>query len=251
MSRSRSVLVAIFVLLSCGIATQAVVAQDNRPSLPSESSVALPTIEEVEAQIKPLADAQEADDLTDEDTIRLQLLRAALASLQAAAKSRQLGLEYDAKETQAPLELQAIRAELARRPDAMTPQIPARASLADLDEALQSVQAEVDTARTRLRDIEVSLADRVENDDVIRERQAELRHDLQEIESQLGALPLPDESPALTAARISKLNSDREAMVQWVEVLTQERENLEARRELLPLRRDRWTRRVNQLTGLE
>ena len=113
------------------------------------------------------------------------------------------------------------------------------------------MQAEVDTARTLLRDIEASLADRVENDDEIRGAHAALRHDLQEIELQLGALPLPDESPALTSARMSKLSSDREATVQLIEVLTQERENLEARRELLPLRRDRWTRRINQLTGLE
>ncbi|TDJ58698.1 MAG: hypothetical protein E2O40_01195, partial [Planctomycetota bacterium] len=122
MSRSRSVLVAIFVLLSCGIATQTVAAQDDQPSLPSESLIAVPTIQEVEEEIKPLAAAQEADDLTDEDTTRLQLLRGALASLQAAAKSKQLGLEYDAKENQAPVELQAIRAELARPPGAMTPQ---------------------------------------------------------------------------------------------------------------------------------
>ena len=150
MSRSRSVLVAILALLSCGVATQAVVAQDDPPSPAEESSVAVPTIEEVEAQIKPLAEAQEADDLTDEDTIRLQLLRGALASLQAAATSKALGIEYNAKEAQAPVEFQAIRVELAEPPKTLTPQIPAPASLAKLDEALRSVQTEVDTARSRL-----------------------------------------------------------------------------------------------------
>ena len=80
MHRSRSVLVAILALLSCGIATQAVVAQDDPLPWDSDTTVAVPTIEEVEAQIKPLAEAQEADDLTLEDTTRLQLLRGALVS---------------------------------------------------------------------------------------------------------------------------------------------------------------------------
>ena len=251
MNRSRSVLVAILALLSCGVATQAVVAQDEPPSSADETSAAIPTIEEVEEQIKPLAELQETDDLTDEDTTRLHLLRGALASLQQAAKSRQIGLEYDEKETQAPVELEAIRAELAKPPEVLTPQVPARASLADLDEALRSVQTDVDTARTQLREVEAILTSGESVGDETREQQATLHNDLREIEARIGALPLPDDSPELTAARFMNLNADREAVVQWIELLVQERQNLEARHELRPLRRDRLTRRVNQLTALE
>ena len=120
----------------------------------------VPTIEEVEAQIKLLTDLQEADDLSDEGTTRLQLLGGALASLQQAAKSRQLGLEYEQMEAQAPVELQAIRAELAKPPSEAKPEIPAGASLADLEEALRTAQSDVDTARARLAEIEDKLSQR-------------------------------------------------------------------------------------------
>jgi len=251
MTRSRSVLAAILALLSCGIATQAVVAQDDPLPSDSETPVGLPTIEEVQRQIKLLEDRQEAEDLTDEDTTRLHLLRSAVASLQAAAKSKRTGLEYDAKEANAPVELKAIRAELARPPEVLTPEVPARASLSDLDEALRSVQTEGDSARSRLREVEVILTSGESAGDDVREQQAGLQHDLLEIEARIAALPLADESPALTSARTMKLNADRESVAQRIELLTLERENLEARRELLPLRRDRRARRVNQLTALE
>ena len=251
MNRSRSVIVAILVLLSCGIATQAVVAQDDPLQSDSETAVGLPAIEEVERQIKLLADLQAEEDLTDEDTTRLQLLRSAVVSLQAAAKSKRVSLEYDEKDTNAPVEIEAIRRELAEPPEALTPEVPARASLSALEEALRSVQAEADTARSRLREVEAILTSGKSASDEIRDQQAGLQHDLQEIEARIAALPLADESPPLTSARIMKLNADRESVAQWIELLTQERENLEARRDLLPLRRDRWTRRVSQLTALE
>ena len=128
MNRSRSVIVAILVLLSCGIATQAVVAQDDPLQSDSETAVGLPAIEEVERQIKLLADLQAEEDLTDEDTTRLQLLRSAVVSLQAAAKSKRVSLEYDEKDTNAPVEIEAIRRELAEPPEALTPEAPARPS---------------------------------------------------------------------------------------------------------------------------
>ena len=120
MTRPRRLGIAVLVLaLGWVMSPRGVVAQD-------EAVHAEPTLQEVQEHITRLEQLQEAGELADQDKTRLQLYRSALDSLQAATEAARLSAEFDRQETQAPVELEALRAQLAQ-PPAETPGSACRA----------------------------------------------------------------------------------------------------------------------------
>ena len=248
MTRTRSVRIAILALALFGLAVQTGSrAQDNAAGQIGAGSL---SIEAVQAHITGLEQLQQAGDLSQEDTTRLQLYHGALASLQAAEQSAQLSREFDNEESQAPVELEAVRAELAETPAELSPQAPPGATLSTLEDALAAAEIDLSTARDRLREIETELEHRATRRTEILQQSAAYQQDLDEVVGQLGTLPLADESQALTAARATKLRADERAITQSLDLAQQERENYDARSELIPLRRERWVRRIAQLEKL-
>lgn len=206
-----------------------------------------PTADQVQQQITAL---EAIEDPSEEDQTRLQLYRSALESLKAAAESRKLKAQYVDKEGQAPVELQELRAELDEPPKDLEPESPPGATLAVLEKELKSAQINLSTARARIDEIDAGLAGRESRADELREQIALAQHELERLARQEAALPLAGESPALTAARRVRIQTDRQATRDKVVLLQQEQSNDEARRELLPLRRERWVRYVAQLEKL-
>ena len=102
---------AILLITVCGLTVQTGGrAQDNAAAAGQLDPGTL-AIEAVEARIAELEQLQLTGDLGDEDTTRLQLYHGALASLLAAEQSARISREFDDKESQAPVELEAVRAE--------------------------------------------------------------------------------------------------------------------------------------------
>lgn len=250
MNRARSARLAILAVAMCGLAVPAGGrAQDNAAVAGQVDPGAL-TIEAVQAHITELEQLQQAGALGDEDTTRLQLYHGALASLQAAEQSAQLGREFDEEEAEAPVELEAVKARLAEPLTELMPSVPPDATLSMLEEALAAAEIDVNSARDRLREIETELEHRATRRTEILQQSAASQQDLDEVIGRLGALPLADESPALTAARSTKLQADQRAVEQLIDLAKQERENYDARSDLIPLRRERWVRRIAQLDKL-
>lgn len=209
------------------------------------------TIESVQTALAELEELETAGELDDEGRTRLQLYRGALESLRAAEQSVQLTTELAKKAAQAPVELEALRAELAAPPAEVEPGIPQGASPVELEKGLDTVEVEIGDARTRLAEIEQELDRRGERRTKIREDLAALQHDIDEIGAQMSALPLSEESAALTWARLSKSVADRRAAEAMVTLLKNELDDHDARSELLPLRRDRWNRALARLEKIE
>ena len=234
------------VIIVCLVA----VSGHGQDTPPADAGVEV-SVEFAEERIADLVEIQEAGELSNEDQTRLQLYRGALESLRAAEVAQRVRAQFAEQGAQAPVEREAVRAELAVPPAELKPQVPPDATLADLEEALKAAHSELETARTRLRDLEAETVGRETRAGEIRDQIAAAQHDLEEIGASESALPLLDESPALTLARRTKLRADRQAVEAQTALLQEERKNYNARTELLPLKRERWVRRVAQQVKLE
>ena len=113
-----------------------------------------------------------------------------------------------------------------------------------VQQALDQAQADLEAARDKLVALEEEPEHRATRLTEIPGQIAGAQHDLDEIESQLAALPLPQEPAALTDARRTKLQAERLALNAQIAVWNAERAKYEARGKLLPLQHDRWQRRV-------
>ena len=152
---------------------------------------------------------------------------------------------------QVPSELETVKAELAEPPVEVTPDITPDASLRQLGQTLAQVEMDLESARETVRTLTAEPQRRDTRRSEIREQIATTQQSLEETRTLLGALPVPGESPALTAARRTQLQASGLALEARIAFLEEERRDYDARRELLPLRRERWTRRVTQLEKSE
>ncbi len=209
-----------------------------------------PTVETVQAKIASLEPAEQTGSLDDEGKNLLRLYREALAALLESRQAADQKARLAGEQAQVPAELEAVKAELAKPPVEMKPEVPANAGLPQLQQALEQVQADLKAARDRLKELEAEPQRRDTRRAEIGEQIANAQQRLEEINQQLAGLPLAEDSAALTEARRARMLTDRELLTVRIDLLDQERKNYDARRELLPLRRERWSRRVDQLQNL-
>ncbi len=209
-----------------------------------------PTIQAVQDRIASLKPAEDAGTIDDEGMTRLQLYRQALESLRAAANSVKERTKFANELTQAPVKLESVRAELAEPPAELTLSAPADATLAQLEQSLAQSQADLDGARTTLRELDGEPQRRASRVDEIRQQITDAQQSRDEIRAELAKLPLASESPELTDARRTALQAGALALDERLGFIQAERDNYAARVELLPLRRELWNRRVTGLDGL-
>ncbi|MFT5284634.1 MAG: potassium efflux system protein [Planctomycetota bacterium] len=169
-----------------------------------------------------------------------QAYRQAIAALKAAsvARARANSLTDDA--AGAPGLIEALRSELAEPFQMVGEQEIAGVSLTELEGRFKQAQAELSVARTKVGELEKLAEYRAnrkgEFPEEVTSRQALVNGTL----DALAALPSDPENEARRWLLLSSLDEHRAVLT----ALETERDTYEARRELLPLRRDRAARAV-------
>ncbi len=210
--------------------------QDQAQPDPPEADL---TVESIQARITAL-DGMPAVDEATKAQIRA-ILKDTLEELKSAsdASSQADALEQEA--AAAPAMLVQIRKELASPAPAPGVGLPPDATQAQVDQQLQQAEQALAAAR--------DLFDQLRDEQVRRgERRTALDEQISAAAEHLGelddALNAPSEAGPLGEARRLQLLAQRRATRQENRALTAELANYDARRELLPARIDRGSRRV-------
>jgi potassium efflux system protein len=217
---------------------------------PLAAETGAPTAEVARARIAALEPREKAGELSADEKSILTSWREALASLLEADNAARDKASFDAAAVAAPAELESARAELASPPAELAPDPAPGATLDQLHQALQQAEADLKAARDRLKDVE---ADRVKREARRGELAAQMASDqerLGQVAAQLAAAAPEGESPAVTEARRARLLAERRLLELRIAAAESERASDEARRELLPVLRDRWVQRVSQQENL-
>jgi potassium efflux system protein len=231
-------------LLALGVAAAPGPAVGAQPQAPAPAVPEAPAIDAVQARVAELEVLAQAGQLDDEGRTRLQLYREALAALVRARDASEQRARYESELGQLPGEQEAVKAELAQPPSEPKPQPPSDATLAQLQQSFDQAQADLKAARDKLKELEGEPARRETRLSEIPEQIAGAQQALEEVEQQLASLPRPEESPQLTDARRARLQAERRAFQEQIAAWEKERQNYDARKELLPQRRERWVRRA-------
>jgi len=200
----------------------------------------IPTIRDVESRITAVQDDPDIDART--RALTIATYREAADFLRRADESTLRSQEFRRLAAEAPDLLVQIRAELASPRRDPSPDPPADASLAELEQLLARAVVEVQTARLRIDELAVESQHRAERRTTLPQRIAALRQQLDETQSSL--LDPSGEEPL---AAVQFLHQSRSIFLRSeIERLEQELAADEARRELLPARRDRAMRRLSE-----
>jgi potassium efflux system protein len=201
----------------------------------------VPTIESVRAALDALGESESASG---------ELYREAITQLERAAQARARTEEAQRGIAEAPRLLETIKAELSAPTNGVQPEVPKDATLSQLEQGLAQTNAELAAARTLVGELTAESNRRQERRTQIPDALARSRQQLGEIEDAIGALS-PGVDPAVPVeARRTLLLAQRKAVVDEIAALETELANYEARRELLPARLERATRRVATLESL-
>lgn len=202
----------------------------------------LPTLESLRAQIASL----EQLDTEDKET-RLAALRAALSSLETARSSRQKAAQFRREADEAPRTIEAIRAELAAPPQRNEPPLDPQTTLRDLELRVQESESTRLAARQLVDELAAESEFRNLRLVAITDELARVRSTIEDREEALRAIT--DQDPVAVAQRTA-LQCALEALRAEETMLLAERASYEARRELLPLRRDRAQRQLTRAEQL-
>ncbi len=191
-----------------------------------------------------------ADDLPAEtaDAIRAvydeakQLINRRNDARARAAASRQSASD-------APSQLAAIRAELATPVDSASPEVPANATLSQLEQQQSLVAAELSTARRRADELQAEITRRRDRRSEIPAQLAALRQERSDLVASAGPT-VEGVAPALLDARRQLRDVTLAALDAEIDAFDAELSSIEARRDLLPARRDQVSRRVAQNEGV-
>ncbi len=205
-----------------------------------------PTADVARARIAALEPREKSGELTAEEKAVLTFYREALAFLLEADNAARDKTVLDAALASAPAELEAIRAELAGPPAEVSPDAPPGASLEQLQQALQQTEADLKAARDRLKEVEADQVKRETRRGEIAKQVASAQQRLEQVRALLTVPVAPEEPAAVTEARRARLLAERRLLELRIAAADSERANDEARRELLPLQRERWLERVAQ-----
>lgn len=174
----------------------------------------------------------------------IKLYEEALAEIQRAeeATAREATFRREAADA-APL-LETIRAELEKPSVPPEVQPPADATLQTLEQQLAQANAELAAARAKAEELQAEATRRNERRTQIPDELAKVRAELAEAGTALTAPPDENAAPDVAAARQALLRATAASASARARALEAELANYDARRDLLPARRDRALRRV-------
>ncbi len=215
---------------------------------------------------EPLADpAPPPETVTAEEITRAQEQLQADSSLDAATRDSAAGLyaqaleslrraeelarqraEYDRLAGEAPQLLATIREELSRPAGEVVIKPPEGASLQQLESLAAQAAADLETARRNAQELQNETSRRSDRSTAITTQLGPLRDQVQSSREALLAAPSAGEPAVVTQARRLQLLARSQALLREIEALEAEAASYDARRGLLPARRDRALRRVTE-----
>lgn len=226
----------LLLVMCCVLAAHRATAQPDG----SAADLPNPTAESIQQRLDTLG----------EESAAAELYREALVRLEQASSASQRAERARAEARAAPSTLRQIREALARPSVDPAPEIPADATLAQLEQAEARAIAELNASRDRLAELQAESTRRQERRGVIPGAIARAKQRLVEVEGSLRSGPTEADDVVLVDARRTLLLAERAELAAEIEALEAELASYDARRDLLPARRDRETRRVSQAEQL-
>ena len=227
-------------------ATPATAASSTQPADAAEPQPSL-TIDEVQLQ---LAQVQETPDLAEDvRTTVVGLYTQAIQQLEIAQQWSARSAEFDTERQRAPEALKAIQGELAAPPAPATPDVPADATRAELEQLKRQVQSDLEAEKKTLSDWERE-----------RDRRTTRRKEIPDLttaaKARLEALAETpptgegEQAVLVKTAQQTLSHARRLAVEREIEANNSELLSYDARRDLLQARIDRCTRRIGHLDKL-
>ncbi len=174
----------------------------------------------------------------------------ALEALQRVAELRAVALDFERMSAEAPALLEAIRAELLEPTAAPDLTALSGQDLTRLAAEKARVEAELQAARSELAQLNTEATVRSERTGALPAEIARLRGELAALEGVIQAAPRAENGDARAeAVRVERL-ARRELLAAEIRALEAELTSSEVRKDLLPARRDRATRRVGRNQAL-
>ncbi|TVQ50989.1 MAG: hypothetical protein EA377_13525, partial [Phycisphaerales bacterium] len=122
--------------------------------------------------------------------------------------------------------------------------IPDDATIETLRQLRDQAEADLNAARQRLIDLEAERDLRVQRRAEIPAQLAQARSELEDVEQQLAAAPLPEQLPEITESIRTERRAHQIKLNRRIEALVRELANYDARTDVLPLRLERAARRI-------
>ncbi|MCE5269414.1 MAG: mechanosensitive ion channel [Planctomycetaceae bacterium] len=187
-------------------------------------------------EIRDLDDATKAKvrDLCDQGLAEMEKIKGFTARM----------VFFDQRAAHAPTEIEQTKAALAALPTQPSIVFPAEVTLPQIEQAIAGRQAELETWRRDLANVETELKGRGSRRADIPKDISRAQQVLSDINGELQAPAAADETSATTAARRFMLLAKRRAAEQEVLCCQKELAASEARADLLPISRDLNARRV-------
>lgn len=195
----------------------------------------------VEARMQALRDDPNLPE-EERDTL-LNLYQTAQQDLAEAARRREEANDLAVRAQAAPEQLVTIRSELDM--PLPEPSIPSDAPLEGLEQELEAKEAELEVARERLRQRQEESRNRGELQAQLSRDIARLSGELEALQAQIATDPMP--TSMLEEAQQTQRRAELRKTEATLEAARQHQRYLEATRELLPLQRERASRRVTHL----
>jgi len=227
-------------------------SSESQPEAPQPADSApvepAPTVERVRARIEELSESEDIDESVRASAV--DLYEQAIAHLSARQAAAQRAAEFRRLTSEAPAEIEAIKQELGQPPAPISVEAPADATVKQVEQSRTQAEADLGAARSKVESLEAEVEQRRGRREEIPDQIAQRRQQLQEIEEDLeatgGADPGAAESSVVAEARGAMRRAQAAMLRTEIEALEAELASYDAREELLPLRRDRAVRRVQQ-----
>ncbi|MHC4592053.1 MAG: hypothetical protein ACYS8L_05075, partial [Planctomycetota bacterium] len=242
----RLLSLVVCLALGSGLCLAANDVADDQMGPPSAVDAPAPelTPESLEARIALVKASTDLDEVARAQL--LELYEQAVAQLQLARDAAALASQFQKERGEAPARLEAMRAELAKAPVETAPEILPDATVAQVDQMLAQKEAALEAARSRAAELDAESKRRSDRRAEIADVVAAARQRLAEIAAAVDAKPGPDETPESVVAKRFLLLARKAAIEAEVGAYAEELLSYDARRELLPLRRDLAVREVSQ-----
>lgn len=220
-------------------------AGQGRLLIPPASLKPVVTSTEIQSKIDALDAAPDLDEST-----RTEIRQTLTKALDQAKRAESLSEEvrkYREATTAATAQLAAIRNEVATQTEKPKIEIPADASLQQVEQSLTQATSDLASARQSLAELQTEEGRRLERRAAIPELLSALRKRLTDLQAESVVQARDDESPTSLEARRQLRQATEMALQREIGSLEAELTSYDARRDLLPARRDQAKRRVSTL----
>jgi len=241
---ARQVLLFCVILAMEANCPPVLAQQDNpaAPAIPTPSLVTLPTTEELDGRIKQIKeqrDQQPSDEQKKSFEVLLDIYSQANSKLGEIQKFEASIAEYRKARLEAPDRLTAVREQIAQIPE--QPRIEedfTNWSPEQIEQQLARVGADLANARKAVADRDAEVKSRTDRRTVIPEASARAKEQLKVITEQPVTKPVAEESAEMSKARRILLLTTQKALETELKLYDEEIMSYDARKDLLPARRD-------------